>query len=118
MIPPGSTDARDAAVDINVFHCVHGHADEFLLRATDKSLGLELLVKLRPCTGCFMAKGYRKPIVHSTKSRATEKLEGVFVDLSGPKSTHSLLGKKFLVIVKDDPPRYSWVYFLERKSHA
>ena len=65
-----------------------------------------------------MAKGYRKPIVHSTKSRATEKLEGVFVDLSGPKSTHSLLGKKYAMIVKDDFTRYSWVYFLERKSNA
>ena len=30
VIAPGSTDAREAAVDINVFHCVHGHAYEFL----------------------------------------------------------------------------------------
>ena len=39
--------------------------------------------RLRPCTGCSMAEGYRKPIASSTKSRATEKLERVFVDLSG-----------------------------------
>ena len=65
-----------------------------------------------------MAKGYRKPIANSTKSRATEKLARVFVYLSGPKSTHSLLGKKYLMTVKDDFTRYSWVYFLERKSDA
>ena len=59
-----------------------------------------------------MAKGYRKPIGNNTKSRATDKLGRVSVDLSGPKSTHSLLGKKFVVIVKDDFARYSWVYFL------
>ena len=118
VIAPGSTDAHEAAVDINVFHCVHGHANEFLLRETAKSLGVELLGKLRPCNGCSMAKGYRKPIANSTKSRATEKLGRVFVDLSGPKSTHSLLGKKYVMMVKDDFTRYSWVYFLERKSDA
>ena len=65
-----------------------------------------------------MAKGYRKPIANSTKSRATEKLGRVFVDLSGPKSTHSLLGMKYVMAVKDDFTRYSWVYFLERESDA
>ena len=37
-----------------------------------------------------MAKGNRKPIANSTKARATEELGTVFVDLRGPKSTHSL----------------------------
>ena len=39
-------------------------------------------------------------------------------DSNGPKSIHSLLGKKYVMIVKDDFTRYSWVYFLERKSNA
>ena len=65
-----------------------------------------------------MAKGYRKSIANSTKSRAPEKLERVFVDRSGPRSTHSLLGKKYVMIVKDAFTRYSWVYFLECKSNA
>ena len=29
-----------------------------------------------------------------------------------------MLGKKYLMTVKDDFTRYSWVYFLERKSDA
>ena len=118
VIAPGSANLHDTTVDINVFHCVHGHANEFLLRETAKSLGVELLGRLRPCTGCSMAKGYRKPIANSTKSRATKKLGRVFVDLSGPKSIPSLLGKKYVMIVKDDFTRYAWVYFLERKSDA
>ena len=88
------------------------------MRETAKLLGVELLGKLRPCTGCSMAKVYRKPTANGTKSRATENIGRVFVDLSGPKSTHSLLGKKYVKIVKDDFTRYSWVYFLERKSDA
>ena len=65
-----------------------------------------------------MAKGYRTPIANSTKSRATQKLGRVFVDLSGPKSVNSLPGKRYVMIVKDDYTRYSWIYFHERKSDA
>ena len=65
-----------------------------------------------------MAKGYHKPIVNSMKSRTTDNLDSVFVDLCGTKSTHSLLGKKYVMLVKDDFTRYSWVYFLECMSDA
>ena len=94
VIAPGSADSREAVVDINVFHCVHGYASEFLLRETSKSLGVELLGGLRPCTGCSVANEYRKPIANSTKSRATQKLGRVFVDLSGPKGIHSIQGER------------------------
>ena len=65
-----------------------------------------------------MAKGYRKPIPSSTKSRASEKLGRVFVDLSGHKRIPSLLGKRYVMLVKDDSSRYAWVYFLKHKSDA
>ena len=118
VIAPGSANLHDTTVDTNVFHCVHGHAKEFLFRETAKSLAVELLGRLRLCTGCSMAKWYRKPIVNSTRSRATQKLGRGFVDLSGPKSIPSLLGKKYVMIVKDDFTRNARVYFLERKSDA
>ena len=118
VLAPGSAASAETAVDINIFHCVHGHSNELLLRETAKALGVELLGTLRPCTGCSMAKGYRKPIPSSTKSRAPEKLGRVFVDLSGPKRTPSLLGKRYVMLVKDDFSRYAWVYFLKHKSDA
>ena len=61
MIATGSTDPREAAVG-TVFHCVHGHANEFLSRESAKSIGVELLDGLKPCAGCSMPKRYRKPI--------------------------------------------------------
>ena len=76
--------------------------NEVLLRETTKSLGLELVVKLRPRTGCSMAKGYRKPIPNSTKLCATEKLGRFFVDLSEPKRTTALSGARYVILVKDD----------------
>ncbi|CAN0389794.1 unnamed protein product, partial [Laminaria digitata] len=57
VLAPGSIESNETAVDINVFHCVYGHSDELLLRETAQSLDVQLLGKLRPCTGCSMAKG-------------------------------------------------------------
>ena len=116
VLAPGSIASTETSVDINVFHCVHGHSNELLLRETAKSLGLELVGKLRPCTGCSMAKGYRKSIPNSTKLCATEKLGRVFVDLSGPKRTPSLSGARYVMLVKDEYSRHAWVYFLRLKS--
>ena len=66
-----------------------------------------------------MAKGYRKPILNScTHSRATQKLGIVFVDLSGPKRTPSLLGKRFVMLVKYDYSRHAWVHFPKHKSDS
>ena len=79
VLAPGSIAFTETSVDMNVFHC--GHPCELLLRETAKLLGLELVGKLRPCTGCSMAKGYRKSVPNNTKLRAAEKLGRVFVDL-------------------------------------
>ena len=49
-----------------------------------------------------MVRGYRKPIPNITASRATEKPRRNFVDLSGPKRRPSLLGKRYVMLVKDD----------------
>ena len=118
VLAPGSAASAETAVDINNFHCVHGHSNELLLKETTKALSVELLGTLRPCTGFSMAKGYRKPILSSTKSRAPEKLGRVFVDISGHKRTPSLLGTRYVMLVKDDFSRYAWVYFLKHKSDA
>ena len=118
VLAPGSIASTETSVDINVFHCVHGHSNELLLRDTAKSLGLELVGKLRPCAGRSMAKGYRKPIPNSTKIRATEKLGRVFVDLSGLKRTPSLSGARYVMLVKNGYSRHGWVYFLKLKSDS
>lgn len=57
VVPPGSTDSRETAVDTIIFHFIQEHADEFLSRETAKSPGIGLLGNLRPSTGFAMAKG-------------------------------------------------------------
>ena len=45
---------------------------------------------MHACTGCSMARGYRKGIPRRTENRAQGKLGRVFVDLSGCKDVASL----------------------------
>ena len=95
VLAPGRNACPETDVDINVFHCVHGHSNGLLLRATAKSLCVELVGKLRPSTGGSIAKGYRKPIPNRTRSSAIEKLGRLFVDFTAPKKMPSLLGKRW-----------------------
>ena len=56
VLAPGSAASAETAVGINVFHCVHGHSDELLLRETAKSLGVEPLGTLRPALALLWRK--------------------------------------------------------------
>ena len=66
-------------MDVKEFHKIYGHASESLLRATAKRLGVELTGKMHACTGCSMAKAYRKGIAHETKCRSDKKLGRVLL---------------------------------------
>lgn len=69
VLAPGSS-AISPIADINDFHNLYGHSNEFILRQTANKLGIELEGTLKPCAGCSMAKGYRKPIASRTNTRA------------------------------------------------
>ena len=62
-----------------------------------------------------MVKGYRKPIPSGTKTRATKKLGRFFIDLSERMRTPSLLGKRYVMLVKNDRSRCALVYFLKHR---
>ncbi|CAN0499774.1 unnamed protein product, partial [Discosporangium mesarthrocarpum] len=96
----------------------HAHASEKLLRITAKRLGVKLTGKLLPCAGCEMGKAFRHGIPSSTKTRATKKLERVFVDLTGPRIISSLGGIYHMLIVRDDFTRLIWLYGLKSKSSS
>ena len=59
-----------------------------------------------------MAKGRKKPIAKTTKSRADEPGGRFFLDVCGPKSVRSIGGKEYMLLVKDDFSRFSAVYFM------
>ena len=65
-----------------------------------------------------MAKGRKKPIAKTTKSRV-DKLGGrAFLVVCWPKSVRSMEGKEYMLLVKDDFSRFSAVYFMRSKSEV
>lgn len=65
-----------------------------------------------------MAKANRKPIGSRTNTQADKKSGRVFADLSEPESMPSLTEKRYVMIVKDDHPRYTCLYFLAQNSDS
>ena len=118
MFAPGARPTPPSTVDINEFHCSHGHMHEDLLRKTAKQIGVKLRGQLVPCQGCSEAKRIRKPVKTLTYTRAAKPAERCFVDLSGPKSVKSMGGKEYMMIVRDDYSRFTRVFFLRTKDET
>ena len=116
VLAPGNK--SPTSTDINAFHCSYAHVNEELLRATARKLGVTLTGKLNPCIGCSMAKGLRKAIHKTTSTRANKKLGRVFVDLCGPKPVSAAGGKRYMMIIRDDFTRFTWLKFLRNKLDA
>ena len=114
-IAPGTSSPKTA--NVNVFHCSYNHAHIDLLRATAKQLGITLTGSLLPCNSCAQSKGIRKPVSSSTLTRSNKKLQKVYIDLAGPKPV-AVRGKSYIMLVRDDFTRKSWIYFLANKSEA
>ena len=117
-IAPGKAKAPTTPTEINILHCTFGHTHEVLLKKTATQQGIVDSGDLHEYRGCSIAKGPRKPIASSTHTRASKKLQRIFVDLSGPMTVQSIGGKRYTLIVRDDYTRFTRVYFLRHKSDA
>ncbi|GJZ61567.1 retrovirus-related pol polyprotein from transposon TNT 1-94 [Tanacetum coccineum] len=70
------------------------------------------------CSTCAMGKSKKKP--HKPKSEDTnqEKLYHLHMDLCRPMRVASVNGKKYIIVIVDDYPRFIWVKFLGLKDEA
>ena len=92
----------DTEVDINDFYCSFGHGHKELLLETAKQRGITLTGELQEGKGCSMAKGRRKPMAKTTIDRADKCGGRFFLDVYGPKSIRSMVGKEYMLLVRDD----------------
>lgn len=70
------------------------------------------------CGACQIGKQTRTAH-NATKFIGTNRiLKLMHMDLVGPMSTHSIGGKKYILVLVDDFSRYTWVDFLVAKSDA
>lgn len=107
---------KEQYVDVNDFHRIHAHANLMRLIATTKRLNVELSGELLPCVGCVMGKAIRRGVPISTKTRAQKRLWRVFVDMTGLRRLVSVGGVHYVMIVRDDYTRYTWLFGLKSKS--
>ena len=69
-----------------------------------------------PCEACALGKQHREEFPVHIEKRQYDILELIHTDAYGPMQTRSLGGASYFLIFVDDRYRYTWVYFIRRKS--
>ena len=70
------------------------------------------------CEACVQGKMHRTPFPKKSLSRATKILELIHSDLCGPMQVQSKGGSRYVLTFTDDFSRYTYVYFLKKKSEV
>lgn len=69
------------------------------------------------CEGCVMGK-FARPPFPTSESQSYAPLELVHTDLCGPMGVPSIGNAKYMFLLVDDYSRYSWAFFLSKKSQT
>lgn len=103
-----------------LWHHRYGHLnynDLSLLQRKSMVEGLPVMkCEHLPCEACALGKQHREEFPVHTEKRKYDILELIHTDVCGPMQTRSLGGASYFVIFIDDKSRYTWVYFIRRKS--
>ena len=93
------------------------HQDLLLLLKHNMVEGLPMLKNVNiPCEGCALGKMHRNEFPSNPDKKKRDVLDLVHTDVCGPMQTRSLGGAFYFLLFIDDCTRYTWVYFLRRKS--
>ncbi|GJX23331.1 retrovirus-related pol polyprotein from transposon TNT 1-94, partial [Tanacetum coccineum] len=82
--------------------------------------GLPSLVysKDKPCSSCEKGKHHRASFKTKQTSSIKKCLHLLHMDLFGPVTPRSINHEKYTLVIVDEYSRYTWVYFLKKKSQA
>ncbi|GJW75500.1 retrovirus-related pol polyprotein from transposon TNT 1-94 [Tanacetum coccineum] len=83
-------------------------------------IGLPSLVysKDNPCSSCEKRKHHRANFKTKQTSSIKKCLHLIHMDLFGPVTPRSINHEKYTLVIVDEYSRYTWVYFLKKKSQA
>lgn len=70
------------------------------------------------CDACTLGKMHREEFPVRVEKKQRDILELVHTDLCGAMQTKSLGGALYFLLFIDDCTKFSWVYFLSKKSHT
>lgn len=81
--------------------------------------GLPILKNVHvDCEACALRKMHRDEFPINVYIKKRDILELVHIDLCGPMQMRSLGGAYYFLLFVDDYMRFTWVYFLRKKSHT
>nr|GEZ62077.1 hypothetical protein [Tanacetum cinerariifolium] len=91
-----------------------------LLSKNDIVVGLPKLkfVKDHLCSSCELGKAKRKSFHTKITPSSKRQLQLLHMDLCGPMRVASINRKRYVLVIVDDYPRYTWTYFLRYKDET
>ncbi|GJT56860.1 retrovirus-related pol polyprotein from transposon TNT 1-94 [Tanacetum coccineum] len=72
----------------------------------------------KPCSSCEKRKHQRASFKTKQTSSIKKCLHLLYIDLFGPVTPRSINHEKYTLVIIDEYSRYTWVYFLKKKSYA
>jgi hypothetical protein len=101
-------------------HQRYGHInyhDLLLLQKQSMVEGLPMLKNEHAaCEGCALGKMHGDEFPSNSDSKKKDVLELIHIDVCVPMQTRSLGGAYCFLLFIDECTRYTWVYFLRKKS--
>ncbi|GJX99888.1 retrovirus-related pol polyprotein from transposon TNT 1-94 [Tanacetum coccineum] len=90
------------------------------LAKQNHAIGLPSLVysKDKPCSSCENGKHHKASFKTKHTSSIKKCLHLFHIDLFGPITPRSIKNEKYTFVIIDEYSRYTWVYFLKKKSQA
>nr|GEY21888.1 hypothetical protein [Tanacetum cinerariifolium] len=70
------------------------------------------------CSSCELRKAKRMSFQSKTTPSSKRRLKLLHMDLCGPIRVASINGKKYVLVIVDDYPRYTWTHFLISKDET
>jgi hypothetical protein len=103
-----------------LWHQRYGHInyhDLLLLQKKSMVEGLPMLKnEYDSCEGCALGKMHTGEFLSNSNRRKKYVLELIHTNVCGPMQMRSLGGAYYFLLFIDDCTRYTWVYFLRKKS--
>jgi len=103
-----------------LWHRRYGHLNQNDLVLLQKKLMVEGLPILKnehiECEACALGKQHREEFPVHKEKKQREIIELIHTDVCGPMQTMSLGGARYFLIFVDDRSRFTWAYFIRKKS--
>ena len=117
MVRTNINPSSENKIKAHIMHARFGHAGETYTRETRKRLGITLQGPFPSCESCVLSKMKQKSVQKYTETKALDKGERLFMDISHVSGKISG-GSKYWLLIVDEATQFQWSYFLSSKKQT